>query len=102
MALYWNRKRSFRKIGRFLARDQNGTQHTLVQRIERLQSIGVTGLVVEVEHGISCFYSATSGDVVLRQVDGSFVTENGKLKLLTEKEAATEIIAMQQLDEKLT
>lgn len=102
MALYWTRKRSFREIGRFLAKDQNGIQHTLVQRMERLQSIGVTGLVVEAEHGISCFYSATSGDVVLRQADGSFVTENGKLKLLAENESAIEVIAMQQLDEKFT
>lgn len=75
-------------------------QHTLVQRIERLQSVGVTGLVVEAENGISCFYSATSGDVVIRQTDGSFVTENGKLKLFMENQTITEIIAMQQFDQK--
>lgn len=92
MASYWNRKRSFRKVRRFTAVDQSGTQHTVVHRIETLQSVGLTNLVIEAEQGVSCFYSATSGDAVKLQEDGFFATNNGKLRLRADAKVLAEIM----------
>lgn len=93
MATYWNRKRSFRETGRFLVVDQHGVPHTVVQRIKTLHGVGATGLVIEAEQGISCFYSATSGDAVMLQADGSFITENGKFILRADDKAVMKTIA---------
>ena len=92
MASYWNRRRSFREVRRFVAVDQDGMQHTVVQRIETLQGVGLTNLVVETEHGVSCFYSATSGDAVTLQEDGAFATSNGKLRLQADAKDLAEIM----------
>jgi hypothetical protein len=79
MATYSVRKRSFREIRRFNAVDQYGVQHTLVERVAVLNDVGASGCIFNSESGKSQYYSATSGDAVIRFSDGSLKTKDGKL-----------------------
>ena len=81
MPSHAGRKKSFRETGQFSAIDQEGLPHRVVERIETLHDVGASGCVVDAARGASCFHSATSGDVLVRQADGSFETSDGRLRL---------------------
>lgn len=85
MPVYSIRRRSFREVGRFMAIDQYGNPHILVERVFTLNDVGAGGKVIDSEHGASHFYSATSGDAVTRNADGSFVANNGKYQTILRK-----------------
>lgn len=82
MGIYTTRRRSFREVGRFMAVDQDGKPHVLVERVSTRNDVGAGGKVIDSEHGASHFYSATSGDAVVRACDGSFVGSNGDHRLV--------------------
>jgi hypothetical protein len=89
MAYYFVRRRSKREINRLKAVDQHGVQHTLIERISVLHDVGASGQIFGSEHGSSSYYSATSGDAVLRLPDGSFESKSAKpplvLKILSQE-----------------
>jgi hypothetical protein len=76
------RRRSFREIRRFNVTDQEGNPHIIVERVVVLNEVGVGGKIVESQQGASTFYSATSGDVVMRTSDKSFVGKDRNCQFL--------------------
>jgi hypothetical protein len=85
MTIYSIRRRSFREVGRFSIIDQDGNPHILVERVAVLNDVGARGKVVDSERGASHFYSATTGDAVVRVSDESFVVKDGQRQLVLKK-----------------
>lgn len=86
MATYSVRKHSLREIRRFDAFDQYGVQHSLVERMKIINDVGASGLIIDSEHGALHYYSATTGDIVVRLPDGSLKTKDGKFVFTVELE----------------
>ena len=72
MGIYTIRRKSFREVDRFMATDQDGRAHVVVERVAMLNDVGAGGKVIDSQLGASSFYSATTGDAVVRMPDGSF------------------------------
>jgi hypothetical protein len=75
MTHYFVRRRSTREVRRLEAIDQHGVQHTVVERVSVLHQVGAGGQVFGSEHGLTSYYSATTGEVVVSLPDGSFRTK---------------------------
>ena len=59
-----------------------GNPHIIVEQVVVLNEVGAGGKIVESQQGASTFYSATSGDVVLRNSDQSFVGKDRNCQFL--------------------
>jgi hypothetical protein len=81
MKYYFKRRKSTREVNRLEAVDQHGVQHTLIERISVIHNIGASGRIFGSENGSSSYYSATSGDALLRLPDGSFESQRQNPRL---------------------
>lgn len=73
--------KSFREVARFIAIDQGGVQHTVVERVETRTRITFAITYGNASLGASTYYSMTTGDKLSRQPDGTFEGYQGSLKL---------------------
>ena len=72
MSYFLCRRKSYREVNRFEAIDQDGIQHTVVERLAILHEVGASGRIFNSQKGSSPFYSATTGETIIRRDDGSF------------------------------
>lgn len=72
---------SLREIARFNAVDGDGVSHTVVERIEIETRVTFANRYTHTETGLKSYYSSTSGDVLVRLLDGTFEGCSGLLKL---------------------
>lgn len=68
--------RFFKEIGRFPARDEKGNHHTVVERVKINQKTDSNGRIVSSRQGASHFYSATTGDALIKRADGNLSDPN--------------------------
>jgi hypothetical protein len=81
MAYYFVRRRSTREVNRLEAIDEHGTPHNIIERISILHDVGASGQIFGAEYGSLSYYSATSGDVLVRLSDEIFETKDKRLLL---------------------
>ncbi|RZI54414.1 MAG: hypothetical protein EOP12_03030 [Pseudomonas sp.] len=66
----------YKEIGRFSARDEKGKHHTVVERMKINQTISMNGKLISSNIGLPQFYSATTGDILVKRADGNLVDQN--------------------------
>jgi hypothetical protein len=69
-------RRLFKEIGRFPARDEKGNHHTVVERVRVNERTDANGRIVSSRQGASHFYSATTGDALVKRADGNLTDQN--------------------------
>ena len=74
-------QKSVREVGRFIAVDEDGIPHTVVERVEVVTRLGIGGHFDEASRGGSHFYSMTTGDTLYPLADGMVEGRSGKPRL---------------------
>jgi len=74
-------QKSIREVGRFIAVDENGIAHTVVERVKVVKRIGLGGYFDDAARGNSHYYSMTTGDTLYPLKDGWFEGRHGKPRL---------------------
>lgn len=73
--------KSFREISRFVAEDERGVLHTVVERSAVVTPVTFSASYHSVARGANVYHSTTSGDVLSRISENVFTGRSGALRL---------------------